>query len=61
MAFLSFPKTSRVRRLIDAHFEKAGVTPKIAMELENEEAIERMIEISLGVGFIAKRRILRNL
>ncbi len=57
---ISFPKTTRVRHLIDAHFEKGRVVPKIAMELENEEAIEKMIEISLGAGFIAKRRILKS-
>jgi DNA-binding transcriptional LysR family regulator len=57
---ISFPRTTRVRHLIDAHFEKARVTPRIAMELENEEAIEKMIEISLGAGFIAKRRTLKG-
>jgi len=57
---ISFPRTTRVRHLIDAHFEKARVAPKIAMELENEEAIEKLIEISLGAGFIAKRRILKS-
>lgn len=30
------------------------------MELENEEAIEKMIEITLGAGFVAKRRILKS-
>jgi DNA-binding transcriptional LysR family regulator len=57
---IAFTRTTRVRHLIDSHFETARVTPKIAMELENEEAIEKMIEISLGAGFIAKRRILKS-
>jgi DNA-binding transcriptional LysR family regulator len=57
---ITFPRTARIRRLIDAHFTKARVMPRIAMELENEEAIEKMIEITLGAGFIAKRRILKS-
>jgi DNA-binding transcriptional LysR family regulator len=54
------PRTTRVRRLIDSHFAKARVNPRMAMELENEEAIEKMIEITLGAGFVAKRRILKS-
>jgi LysR family cyn operon transcriptional activator len=60
MPIISFPRTTRVRHLIDAHFERARVAPKVAMELENEEAIEKMIEITVGAGFIAKRRILKS-
>jgi hypothetical protein len=41
--FLEFP-----------HSEKARVTPRIAMELENEETIERMIVVGLGVDFTAQ-------
>jgi DNA-binding transcriptional LysR family regulator len=57
---ISFPRTTRVWHLIDAYFQKARVAPKIVMELENEEAIEKMIEISLGAGFLAKRRIRKS-
>ncbi len=57
---ISFPRTTRVWHLIDGHFQKARVVPKIVMELENEEAIEKMIEISLGAGFLARRRIVKN-
>jgi DNA-binding transcriptional LysR family regulator len=54
---IAFPRTSRIRRLIDGLFEQANIQPKIIMELENEEAIEKMIDLSLGAGFIARRRI----
>ena len=54
---ISFPRTSRIRHLIDARFKAANVVPKVTMELENEEAIETMINISFGAGFIATRRI----
>lgn len=56
LPFISFPKESRIRRLIDARFRRAGIEPKIIMELENEEAIEKMIEINLGIGFLSLRR-----
>jgi DNA-binding transcriptional LysR family regulator len=45
--FILFPPGTRIRRLIDSHFRKAGVDPVVAMELENEEAIQKMIEINL--------------
>jgi LysR family cyn operon transcriptional activator len=57
---ISFPRTSRIRRLLEAHYEKARVAPKFAMELENEEAIEKMIEITQGAAFIARRRIAQS-
>ena len=56
MPLISFTKGSRIRQVIDDRFEQAGVAPQIAMEVENEEAIERMIEIGFGAGFLARRR-----
>jgi LysR family transcriptional activator of glutamate synthase operon len=54
---ISFPRDSQIRHLIDAQFEAVNIAPTVTMELENEEAIEEMIKTSLGVGFLAKRRI----
>lgn len=51
-----FTRASRVRRLIDSHFQKALVEPQVLIELENEEAIGKMIEINLGAGFLSLRR-----
>ena len=42
--------------MIDARLAAAGVTMRVAMELENEEAIEEMVGIGVGVGFISRRR-----
>ena len=50
-------RESRIRRQIEARFEEANVIPNVTMELENEEAVETMINISSGAGFLAKRRI----
>jgi DNA-binding transcriptional LysR family regulator len=54
--FISYSKTSHMRRTIEGLFEQAGVVPSITMELENEEAIEKMIEINMGVALLSKRR-----
>jgi LysR family transcriptional regulator, cyn operon transcriptional activator len=56
---IAFPRNSRIRRLIDGFFQENGVIPKVVMELENEEAIEKMIEVSCGAGFLARRRLPR--
>ena len=54
--FISYSKTSYVRRSIERLFERADVHPTVIMELENEEAIEKMIEINMGIAVLAKRR-----
>jgi DNA-binding transcriptional LysR family regulator len=51
-----YRRPSHVRRVLDRILLKAGLTPQIAMELENEEAIERMIAINMGIGFLSRRR-----
>ncbi len=40
------------RRIIDLFFEHAGVRPHVAMELNRDEAIKRMVEVGLGVGIL---------
>ncbi len=54
--FIMHSKTSHVRRVLDRIFAEAGLTPRISMELENEEAMETMIEINMGVALLSKRR-----
>jgi len=40
------------RRIIDLFFEHAGVRPHVAMELNRDEAIKKMVEVGLGVGIL---------
>lgn len=47
--FLILPKTSHIRRTFDRLFQTKRLTPRVAMELENEEALEKLIEINLGI------------
>jgi DNA-binding transcriptional LysR family regulator len=45
-------KGGNTRRLIDEFFEKAGLKPKIVMELGRINAIKRMVEQGMGVGVV---------
>jgi DNA-binding transcriptional LysR family regulator len=54
--FILYPKPSHVRRQFDRVLESAGIVPHIIMELENEEAMERMIAVDMGIAFLSKRR-----
>lgn len=54
---ITFPRANCVRHVIDRRFENHGVSQRVIMELEDEEAIESMIRLHLGAGFIARRRI----
>ena len=57
---ISLPQQSHARRMIAAVFDDAGLTPSIQMEVENEEAVEKMIEINMGVGLLTRRRAMRD-
>jgi DNA-binding transcriptional LysR family regulator len=41
-----------IRRVIDAWFARAGVSPRVAMELGNEEAIKKLVGAGLGLSII---------
>jgi DNA-binding transcriptional LysR family regulator len=56
MPFITYSRTSAIRRHIERLFAAEGVSPQIVMELENEEAMERMIEIGMGIALLSKRR-----
>lgn len=41
-----------IRRVIDDWFRRAGVMPRVAMELGNEEAIKKLVGAGLGLSII---------
>lgn len=43
---------SNTRSFIDARFHAAGVTPQIAMELASIEAIQRLVQLDLGLSIV---------
>jgi LysR family cyn operon transcriptional activator len=58
--FILFPDTSHIRRLVDGLFAAEGMTPQVIMELDNEEAIEKMVAINMGIAFFSKARAVSN-
>ncbi|HUY15893.1 MAG TPA: LysR family transcriptional regulator [Terriglobia bacterium] len=54
--FIMTPKRSHIRRLFERTFEKARLHPRITVELENEEAIEKLAAINIGVALLPTHR-----
>lgn len=48
-----FEQGSIVRRVIDGWLRRAGVPASVAMELDNTEAIKRLVEVGLGRSIIS--------
>jgi DNA-binding transcriptional LysR family regulator len=45
-----YERGGAIRRVIDEWFRRAGVTPRVAMELGNAEAIKKLVGAGLGVS-----------
>jgi LysR family cyn operon transcriptional activator len=60
LRFIGYPKDSRLRALTDRALLTLTKAPRIDLELENEEAIVKMVELGFGAGFIARRRAERE-
>jgi DNA-binding transcriptional LysR family regulator len=58
--FVMLPKTSHIRQICEHLLKAAGVTPKISMELENEEAIEKGVEANLGIALLPASRVRKS-
>jgi LysR family transcriptional regulator, cyn operon transcriptional activator len=39
------------RRLLDGHFEKAGVSPMIVIEIDSVDALQRLVEQGVACAF----------
>ncbi len=57
---ITYSKTSHVRRIFERLMEGGQVKPKLVMELESEESMEKMVEMNLGVAFLARRRAMTD-
>lgn len=58
--FITHSRSSHVRRVLERLCARAGVVPTISMELENEEAMEKMIEINMGIALLSIRRAMSD-
>lgn len=52
LRFILYGKHSAMQNLIDRYFESLGVTPRITMEVENNEAIKSLVRVGLGASIL---------
>jgi LysR family transcriptional activator of glutamate synthase operon len=52
LRFILYERNTAMQNLIDRYFESLGVTPRIAMEVENNEAIKSMVRAGLGASIL---------
>jgi DNA-binding transcriptional LysR family regulator len=57
---IMLPKTSHVRRTCERLFESAALKPRIAVDVENEEAIDKLVEVDIGVALRSRHRSQNN-
>jgi DNA-binding transcriptional LysR family regulator len=55
--FLLYPKRSNVRLVIDRFFKEINVSPSIAMEAEDTEAIKRLVESGFGYSVLPEHAV----
>jgi len=53
---ITLPQRSHLRRACDRLFEDKGLVPRVITEVENEEAIDKLIEINMGFALRSRRR-----
>jgi DNA-binding transcriptional LysR family regulator len=53
---ITLPPRSHLRRACDRLFAARGLVPTVITELENEEAIDKLIEINMGFALRSRRR-----
>jgi DNA-binding transcriptional LysR family regulator len=53
---ITLPPQSHLRRACDRLFAAKNLVPTVITELENEEAIDKLIEINMGFGLRSRRR-----
>jgi LysR family transcriptional regulator, cyn operon transcriptional activator len=52
LRFILYKKNTAMQNLIDRYFEALGVSPRINMEVENNEAIKSMVKAGLGASIL---------
>ena len=60
-ANLLLPKQGRRREHLDLLFAERKLTPRIAMELDSNELLKRLILADLGIGFLPRINVLTEL
>ena len=52
LRFILYERGTAMQNLIEGYFESLGVTPRIAMEVENNEAIKSLVRAGLGASVL---------
>ena len=52
LRFILYERRTAMQVLIEGYFESLGVTPRIAMEVENNEAIKSLVRAGLGASVL---------
>ncbi len=52
LRFILYERRTAMQNLIDNYFESLGVAPRIAMEVENNEAIKSLVRAGLGASVL---------
>lgn len=55
--FLLYPKRSVMRSITDNFFAEIGMTPKVAMEADDAQAIRRLVEANFGYSILSENAI----
>jgi DNA-binding transcriptional LysR family regulator len=57
---LLFPKVGRTREALEELFAEHRLKPTVSMELESSELLKRFVAANVGIGFIARLNVLRE-
>jgi len=60
LRFILYPQGSNIRSMIDGFFQELGITPNITMELDNVEAIRRLVEYGYAAAFVPANALPRG-
>ena len=52
LRFILYEKNTAMQNVIDRYFESLRITPRIAMEVENNEAIKSLVRVGLGASIL---------
>lgn len=55
MPFAMLTARFATRRLLDAYFRRAGVSPKVLIEIDSVDALERIAELGVAATFLPRR------
>ena len=59
--FILFQPDSVSRRIVDEHFTKVGITPRVVMEMRSPEAMRKLVEAGVGVSFLPRIAVAESL